>query len=188
MRFVGILIIAVALAAAGYHFSQQGGPLAAGYYRPLNAQLGILALLSLGVLVSRLADKAVLGALIGFGAMIAAAAATPRGLALPEGRALLPMTLLIVGVVGAMIAKPNFLLAAAALALGGLAVGNHLAVRGADQTMILTGLALSGGAAILAGWALSEAAERAQAGMAGRLAAGVAGVGLYLTLGYFGLL
>lgn len=188
MRFVGLLIIAAALAAAGYHFSQQIGALSAGYFRPLNTQYGLPILLALGILVSRLGDKALLGALIAFGALMATAAVTPHGLRLPEAGALMPLTLFIVGFVGALIAPPGFAFAAVALVLGGVALGNYLAVSGAEQVQILIGLALSTGAAILAGWALAEAADRMKSGVAGRLAAGVAGVGLYLSLRYFNVL
>lgn len=188
MRFVGILIIAVALAAAGFHFSQQFGPLGAGFNRPLGSPYGVATLLALGILVSRLADKAILGALIAFATVMAAAAATPYGLTLPEGRALLPLTLFAVGLVGAFISTPPFALAATALALGGVALGHHLAVRGQEQTLILTGLALSVSAGIMAGWALAEAGDKIKSGVAGRLAAGVAGVGLFLSLRYFGVI
>lgn len=190
MRFLLLLIIAAALIAGGYHLSQGDGAISAGFYRPLAVSVSLIALGAIGLLAGRYADDGWVIAGVAFAAAMGAAALTPRGLELPEERMLTVVTLLAIGLLGAWDRKPGMAYIAIAAALAGATHGHALTdgLGVASNAKFLAGFAMGGGACILIGMALAQGADRINGGLSTKLAAGVAGVGAFLTLGHFGVI
>lgn len=188
MRFVLFAAIAAVLAAVGYHFGQTDGLLANGFYRLLARDESLIALATTGLVAARLGDRFWLGAVIALIVAVATAFLTARGLELPETRAMTVLSLLALGVLGAMARTPNAAIALLFIALGGLIHGHVLTddLGGAGEFRFLGGLALGVGAAIFGGAAVAAGADNIGGGLTAKIAAGVAGVGLFLTLGHFG--
>lgn len=190
MRIVLIIVVAAALIAAGYHLGQGDRVIAAGFYRPLDVAVSLIALAAIGVLAGRYANDGWIIAAVGFAAAMGAAALTPQGLELPRERELTVVTLLAIGLLGAWSKKPQMAYIAIAVGLAGATHGHALTdgVGGASNAKYLAGFAMGSGAAILAGMAIAQGADRMDGSISMKIAAGVAGIGTYLTARQFGVL
>lgn len=190
MRLFVYVLVASACGALGWNMAQEGGALAAGFYRPLDARYSLLALAAMGLLASRVGAQGGLAALVGLAATVAAASATPQGFRIPELWLITVLCFLVLGVLGALSKGPGPYIGAIAVAAAGVAHGQlmTLEVSSAKDPMFLAGFALGVAAVIAIAMAVAEGAEHMAKGVGAKLAAGFAGVGAYLTLGHFNLL
>lgn len=188
MRFLIILVI-VLLLVAGYHFSDQDGLIRAGFYAGNNDKMSLVALAAIGLLGARYESDAWVIAAVGFAGAMAAAALTGV-FDLKQMSILIAVSLLAIGLVGAWGSKPNMAYIAVIAAVVGLIHG-HAIVDGsgsANKAKYLAGFAMATGATVLIGTAVGQWADKISSGVSTKLAAGVAGVGAYLTARIFGLL
>ena len=188
MRFLVILVI-IALLAAGYHFSETDTLIRAGFYSGNGDKMSLVALAAIGLLGARYEGDAWVIAAVGFAGAMAAAALTSV-LDLKQLNILIAVSLLAIGLVGAWGSKPHMAYIAVVAAVVGLIHGHAIVdgARSAAQAKYLAGFAMASGATILIGTAIGQWADRLSSGVSTKLSAGVAGVGAYLTARIFGLL
>lgn len=191
MRF-GVLVVAMAaLVAIVLHFGGQSDAFAIGVDRPFQRPVSIMAFFAVGLIGWRLGAGGLVAVLVGvIGGAALAAFLTGHGLELPETRLAGPLALALAGTLAAW---PTRILSGVSLLISAL-VGvthGHLLSDGfaaAQELTFLAGVAIGAAALSLGGCLAGEAVSKLIDGLGERLGAGLAGVGIYLSLQAAGLI
>lgn len=185
-NMVAYLVVAAAAAALAWFGGQSAPALRAGFLRLDGALDEMLILATLGLIAAGLSNAGrALAFGVTLGALVIAAYLTTRGLELPERSLSIMLALFIIGLIGAVGGRFMDWLSPIA-ALAGLVIGHALTnARPSGDPIFLAGLALGAAALMALGAAIASAAEEAEGGASRRLAAGVAGIGLYLIVGAY---
>ena len=185
VRFVVLVVAMAALVAVVLHFGGQSDAFAIGVDRPFQRPVSIMAFAAVGLIGWRLGSGGLIAVLVGvIGGAALAAFLTGHGLELPETRLAGPIALAMAGTLAAW---PTRILSGVSLlvsALVGITHGHLLSdgFAAAQELAFLGGVAVGAAALTLGGCLAGEALGKLIDGLGERLGAGLAGVGVYLTL------